>query len=259
MSFGITHCKLSDLLSVPPNAGMVAVVRRAGTLLAAVADPALRLVALEAGYAASDHVDGLFYYSFASRERSYGDWLDYEEIDPRCDPDNKTLLTQLEQLVDELVVRAAVGIATHVAPAVRDELLSAVCDERQKPTRLARAKTRLSQLRDLSQRPYEGASRADEHLRRGDGANKLALATGVLDMLRLELREAPIDPERRAYILSDVMKFERHLTSWLGAQHKKLALVASAEELEALGLGDAVPAPAPPLPQLQRFLTTAQA
>lgn len=180
-------------------------------------EPDVRAMALEAGYTAQHHTEGLLYYSFAARERTYGDWLDYEEQNPRADPDNKVLLEQIEALLDELSVEAAVGIARHVAPSERDELLSIVCDIRLMPTRFARAKARLSALRNLATRPFDGAARADEHMRRKDGSTKLALASGVLDVLRMDVREAPLEPERRAHILGDVMKFERHLASWLGA------------------------------------------
>lgn len=258
MARAIGQCALADLMTVPVGDDVVVELRRAAMLLCAVGRTALRGRAIGMGYARRDHMDGLLFYSFASRQRTYADWLDYEELRPHCDPPNEALLEEVEQLLDELSLRAAVSIAVHLAPPGRDHLLSAICDRPDLSTRFARVRARLCALRDLAQQPFDGVRRVDAHLRRGDGETKLALATGVIELLRAAIREAPLDAERHAYILSDVIAFERRLAAWLQVQRARFAAL-DREELERVGLGGRLLDSTPSLRELAAFLRVAQA
>ena len=80
MSARLAGCRPAELLTVPPRPGMEEALRRAGRLLYAVGQPRLRELAIGAGYGRDHHRHGLYLYSFASRERTYGEWLAFEEL-----------------------------------------------------------------------------------------------------------------------------------------------------------------------------------
>lgn len=233
---------------------MADVILRAGALLNAVSQAHLAAIAVAAGYTRDVHHHGVFCYSFAARQRTYSEWLDYEELNPHRDPRASPLLDELERLVDELGVRAALAITNHVDPAHREELLSFVCNPRMLPTRYARAKSRLGAMRVLESHPCRGARAAYEQLVRDDREGHLRTAARVVEGLRLSVRAAPLDHERRAHILSDVQCFERRLATWIADQRTRFSRVATGQELEALGLEAEVLGAAPGFRSLRGFL-----
>jgi hypothetical protein len=86
----------------------------------------------------------------------------------------------------------------------------------------------------------------------------LDLAEMLLENLRRSIEFAPIDVERRAYILADVMAEENRLRDWLEATRSALTATASPQDLERLGLGSESPeAQAYSTRELRRFLELA--
>ena len=224
MSANLAACRLADLLTFPVRPAMEEVLRRAARLLYAVGQPRLRELAIGAGYQRDHHRYGLYLYSVASRQRTYGDWLLSEELKPHRDPDEPELLSELEEIVDDLSRKAAVAVASCTAGDDRDEIMGALFDENQLTprTRFGKAKVRIALIRAIATWRVPGAAAAGQRLEGEGTAMQFVACDGLLGMLRLSTREAPLDPERRADILTDVMRCKNHLMSWLEEQKRKL-------------------------------------
>ena len=262
MSANLAACRLADLLNLPVRPAMEEVLRRAARLLYAVGQPRFRGLAIGAGYQRDHHRHGLYLYSFASRQRTYGDWLVYEELKPHRDPDEPELLGDLEEIVDDLSRKAAVAVASCTSGDDRDEIMGAVFDESPftPRTRFGKAKVRIALIRAIGTWGVPGAEAAGQRLADRDTAIQLISCDGLLGLLRLSTRNAPLDPERRAYILTDVMYCENQLKSWLSEQKQKLQGCASEGELDQLGLGPVAPdTPQQTLRQMQGFLDAGEA
>jgi hypothetical protein len=257
MSANLAACRLADLLTFPVRPRMEEVLRRAARLLYAVGQPRLREIAIGAGYQRDHHRYGLYLYSFASRQRTYGEWLLSEELKPHRDPDEPELLGELEEIVDDLSRKAAVAVASCTSGDDRDEIMGAIFDENQLTprTRFGKAKVRIALIRAIATWGVPGAAAAGQRLADEPTAMQLISCDGLLGLLRLSTREAPLDPERRADILTDVMRCENHLMTWLAEQKEKLQAHASEGELDQLGLGPLVPdMPLQTLRQMKSFL-----
>lgn len=262
MSASLAGCRLADLLTFPPRPAMEEALRRAARFLHAVGQPRLRELAVGAGYGRDHHRHGLYLYSFASRERTYGEWLAFEELKPHRDPDEPELLRDLEEIVDDLNRKAAVAVASCTTGEDRDEILGALFDESPLTarTRFGRAKTRIALIRAVASWGVPGAEAAWQRLEREGATMQLVACDGLLGMLRLSTQAAPLDPERRADILADVMACENHLVRWLAEQKEKLQKCATVDELDQLGLGPVAPEPPEPtLRQMQGFLRAGEA
>lgn len=259
MDIDIKWCKISQLLATPTAPEMRIVIRRSAALLHAVGLPELRGLAIHAGYTHQDHRMGLELYLNAAREATYGEWLDREELQPHVDPESPKLLAELEDVVDALRVRAAAAVARHLAGRQRDVLLALVSTEAGESTRYSRSKTRLTMLDALAHGIFSGADLAAADFRNGDCRARLAHARLLLRRLAAEIRQAPLDVERRAYILADVMRSERSLADWFGVQGARLRAGLPPDHLERVGLGADAPAEPPRAWRLREFLHAAEA
>ncbi|MEO5727889.1 MAG: hypothetical protein ABI134_00450, partial [Byssovorax sp.] len=175
---------------------------------------------------------------------------------------SQRLLNKLEEIVDDLSRKATVAVASCTTGEDRDEILGALFDESPLTprTRFGRAKVRVALIRAVASWGVPGAEAAWQRLEREGATAQLVACDGLLGMLRLRTRAEPLDPERRADILADVMVCENHLVRWLAEQEEKLRLCASADELDQLGLGPVAPeSPSPTLRQMQSFLRAGEA
>lgn len=246
------QCPLDHLLTIPPRPAAAALILRAGRFLSAVGEIELRTLAWQVEYTREEHDRGVYLYGFASRQRSYGAWLADEELDPRRDPGHPRLLQELEGLVDDLRVRAGVAMARHIEEPQRTLAFSVVLDHPQGRTRVSLARRRLVPIRHLADLPFDGAEAAAAQLARDGSAAKRARAEWTLLRLQCCIRAAPIDEERRADILADVMRHENDLASWFTAASARFRGAATAAQLQALGLGE-LPEVAAPMGSVRRF------
>jgi hypothetical protein len=187
---------------------------------------------------------------------AYGEWIQYESLRPHCDPLDPETLAALAAVVARIEKKVAVAVATNMAGDDRDEVLGVLFDEGPfKPKgQYRRARVLLTHVRQLDSWGIPSAQDAWADLVRQGIEEELDHASIILKNLSMLIELAPLDPERRAYMLADVMYAENQLRDWLRDVRAKLEPGTTEAERVRLGLSGEVTQRSYSPAELTRFL-----
>lgn len=214
-------------------------VRRARAFLFGVAQGGFWMRAVLHDYTESAHRIGVFLFSIATAERSFGEWREWRALRPSRDPDLPELVEKLAAFRDRWLPRALECLAALEDEGDRDECRVYIGEDELRPSRTWTAKAFVQRIRHMERDPLF-APVWSALVARGV-VEELPDFDRALGDVEAFLRAAPLTDEELADMQRGREKAASDLARWLEERERELGPALNDAELRLLGIGDMVP------------------